>query len=96
MNSIILSYGVKFEKTQKNDKPILNNKNEIINNIPIRSSTTRNRDKIEDEKYLKFIENRTLLNQSVKNPFLTKNFIDVINDQEKYLIPKDSFSEKII
>ena len=78
----------------RNTKPILNDKNEIINNIPIRSTTTRNRDKIQDEKYIKFIENRSLLNQTVRNPFLTKNFIDVIDDQEKYLIPKDSFNEK--
>jgi len=94
MNPIILSYGEIFEKTKKNTKPILNDKNEIINNIPIRSTTTRNRDKIQDEKYIKFIENRSLLNQTVRNPFLTKNFIDVIDDQEKYLIPKDSFNEK--
>tara|TARA_Y100000591_G_C21701186_1_gene628373 strand:- start:555 stop:839 length:285 start_codon:yes stop_codon:yes gene_type:complete len=94
MNTIILSYGEKFEKTKKSDKPILNNKNEIVNNIPIRSAMTRNRDKIEDEKYINFIKNRSLLAQTVQNPFLTKKFIEVIDDQEKYLIPKDSFNEK--
>jgi len=93
MSIIIWSSGEKFVKTKKEDKPILNDKNEIINNIPLRSETTRIGDKINTEKYQKFVDERPMIVQTYQNPFLTKNFTDVINDQEKFLIPKNSFSE---
>ena len=35
-----------------------------------------------------------MLRQTVLNPFITKQFIDVIDDQETYLIPKNSLNEK--
>jgi hypothetical protein len=94
MNVIIWSSGEKFNKTKREDKPILNDKNEIINNIPLRSETTRRGDKINPEKYQQFIDDRPMLAQTCQNPFFSKDFKDVINDQEKFLIPKDSFNEK--
>lgn len=94
MNIIIWSSGDKFVKTKREDKPILNDKNEIINNIPLRSETTRRGDKINPEKYKQFIDKRPMIVQTYQNPFLSKNFTDVINDQENFLIPKDSFNEK--
>ncbi len=88
------SKGEKFTKTNKTDKPILNNKNEIISNIPLRAEMTRNKEKFNINKYETFLQERPMLVQTYQNPFLTKKFSDVINDQEKFLIPKDSFLEK--
>jgi hypothetical protein len=93
MSVIIWTSGEKFVRTKKEDKPILNEKNEIINNIPLRGETTRRGDKINPEKYQKFVDERPMIVQTYQNPFLSKNFTDVINDQEKFLIPKNSFSE---
>lgn len=93
MSIIIWSNGDKFIKTKREDKPILNDKNEIINNIPLRSETTRRGDKINPEKYKQFIDERPMIVQTCQNPFLSKDFKDVINDQEKFLIPKNSFCE---
>ena len=93
MQQIIWSHGEKFNKTKKDNKPILNSKNEIVNNIPLRGETTRNRDKLQQDKLELFVQERPMLVQTYQNPFLTKDFTDVINDQEKFLIPKDSFVE---
>ena len=93
MSVIVWTSGEKFVRTKKEDKPILNDKNEIINNIPLRSENTRRGDKINPEKYQQFIDERPMLVQTCQNPFLSKDFKDVINDQEKFLIPKNSFSE---
>jgi hypothetical protein len=95
MQQIVWSHGEKFNKTNKDNKPILNNKNEIVNNIPLRGETTRNRDKLKQDKLETFVQERPMLVQTYQNPFLTKDFTDVINDQEKFLIPKDSFNEKV-
>jgi hypothetical protein len=94
MQEIIWRDGEKFQKTKKEDKPIVNKNNEIIKNIPLRAEMTRNRDKIDIDKYEYFIKERPMIVQTCLNPFLTKNFTDVINDQEKFLIPKDSSTEK--
>ena len=80
-------------KRQKKDKPI-QYKNEIVNNVPLRGEMTRNRDKMDVDKYEYFIKERPMMAQTCQNPFLTKDFTDVINDQERFLIPKDSFLEK--
>tara|TARA_A100001011_G_scaffold183465_1_gene192347 strand:+ start:39 stop:329 length:291 start_codon:yes stop_codon:yes gene_type:complete len=93
MQQIIWTHGEKFNKTKKDNKPILNSKNEIVNNIPLRGETTRNRDKLQQDKLELFVQERPMLVQTYQNPFLTKDFTDVINDQEKFLIPKDSFVE---
>ena len=37
---------------------------------------------------------REMLVQRCQNTFLVKNYNEVIEDQEKFLIPKDSFCEK--
>jgi hypothetical protein len=94
MQEIIWRDGEKFQKTKKEDKPIVNKNNEIIKNIPLRAEMTRNRDKLDIDKYEDFIKERPMIVQTCLNPFLTKNFTDVINDQEKFLIPKDSSTEK--
>lgn len=94
MHQLIWSHGEKFNKTKKQDKPILNSDNKIINNLQLRGETTRNRDKLELDKYENFIKERPMLVQTYLNPFLSKDFNDVINDQENFLIPKDSFLEK--
>lgn len=93
MAQIVWTHGEKFNKTKKDNRPILNNKNEIVNNIPLRGETTRNRDKLQQDKLESFVQERPMLVQTYQNPFLTKDFSDVINDQEKFLIPKDSFIE---
>ena len=85
--------GEKFQKTKKENKPILNKENEIIKNIPLRGENTRNRDKIHPERYQEFVEKRPMLVQTYQNPYLMKNFNEVIDDQQKFLIPKDSLIE---
>ena len=85
--------GEKFQKTKKESKPILNKDNKIIKNIPLRAENTRNRDKIHPEKYQEFIEKRPMLVQTYQNPFLNKDFNEVIKDQHNFLTPKDSLIE---
>ena len=77
-----------FKKLKKNSKPILNKDNEIIKNIPLRAENTRNRDKIHPEKYQEFIEKRPMLVQTYQNPFLNKDFNEVIKDQQNFLTTK--------
>lgn len=93
MKELIWTDGEKFIKTKKEDKPILNNKDEIVKNIPLRGKTTRNRDKLQQDKIESFVKERPMLVQTYLNPFLTKDFNQVIDDQEKFLIPKDSLGE---
>jgi len=98
MEVIVWSSGEKFEKTNKSDKPLLNEKNEIIHNIYNMNNHTeyniRKKDK-ENEGRINEIMERQMLIQTCQNPFLNKNFQDVISDQEKYLIPQNSLVEKL-
>ena len=72
MAQIVWTHGEKFNKTKKDNRPILNNKNEIVNNIPLRGETTRNRDKLQQDKLESFVQERPMLVQTYQNPFLTK------------------------
>ena len=97
MEVIVWTSGEKFEKTRKNDKPLVNYKNEVIPNIiNIQNATEYNIRKKErfNEERINEIMERQMMAQSCQNPFLNKDFQDVLLDQEKYLIPQNSLNEK--
>jgi hypothetical protein len=90
MEVIIWSSGDKCQKSHKSQKPLFDSNNKIIDNIPQRAETyTRKKDKINEEKYQE-IRDRPMLVQTCLNPFLSRDFNDVIGDQEKYLKSKNS------
>ena len=94
MEVIVWSSGEKYEKTQKSQKPLLNANNEIIRNVPCRGEyNIRKNDKTNEQRRDEIMD-RSMLIQTCQNPFLTKNFDDVLSDQEKYLIPKNSLINK--
>ena len=78
--------GEKYEKSYKNQKPIFNSKNEIIDNVIQNKSNSSKRNEINNEK----IQNRELITHTYQNPFLSKNYVDVLDDQTNFLIPKNS------
>ena len=93
MEVIVWSNGEKYEKSKKEQKPLLNDKNEIIHNVAFRGEyTIRKKDRINEQKRDEIME-RSMLTQTYQNPFLYKDFNDVISDQEKYLMPKNSLIE---
>ena len=94
MEVIIWNSGDKYEKTKKGLKPLLNANNEIIHNVPCRGEyNIRKKDKTNEQRRDEIMD-RSMLIQTRQNPFLTKNFNDVLSDQEKYLIPKNSLINK--
>ena len=86
MEQLIWCSGEKPEKTSKTQKPILNDKNEIINNIPIRGEYNDRKKAISNESREKEIMGRKMAVQTYQNPFFNKKFHEVLADQEKYLI----------
>ena len=88
------SYGEEYKKSKKEDKPILNDKNEIIQNVLYRG------EQVHKKKFLEEIKNsqnnktdifeRSMTIQTCINPFLKKKYEDVLIDQEKFLIPQNS------
>lgn len=80
------SNGEKYEKSYKNQKPIFNSNNKIIDNVIENKINSSKRNEINNEK----IQNRELISHTYQNPFLNKNYIDVLDDQTNFLIPKNS------
>jgi hypothetical protein len=80
------SNGEKYEKSYKNQKPIFNSKNQIIDNVIENKINILKKYEINNNK----IQNRELISHSYQNPFLNKNYIDVLDDQTNFLIPKNS------
>ena len=80
------SNGEKCEKSYKNQKPIFNSNNQIIDNVIENKINSLKRNEINNEK----IQNRELISHTYQNPFLSKNYIDVLDDQTNFLIPKNS------
>jgi hypothetical protein len=80
------SNGEKYEKSYKNQKPIFNSNNEIIDNVIENKINSSKRNEIYNEK----LQNRELITHTYQNPFLTKNYVDVLDDQTNFLIPKNS------
>lgn len=80
------SNGEKYEKSYKNQKPIFNSKNQIIDNVIENNINILKKYEINNNK----IQNRELISHSYQNPFLNKNYIDVLDDQTNFLIPKNS------
>jgi hypothetical protein len=80
------SNGEKYEKSYKNQKPIFNSNNQIIDNVVENKINSSKRNEINNEK----IQNRELISHTYQNPFLNKNYIDVLDDQTNFLIPKNS------
>jgi hypothetical protein len=78
--------GEKAKKSYKNDKPILNSDNKIIDNIIQSEYNVTNK----KDEYNEKMNSRDLMSLTYKNPFLTKDYLDVLDDQRNFLIPKNS------
>ena len=90
MENIIWSHGEKYDKSMKKDKPLFDSNNEIIHNVALRGEyIIKKKERVNSEK-LDEIMNRQMLSQTYQNPYLNKNFIDVLSDQDKFLIPQNS------
>lgn len=88
------SDGEAYKQSNKNDKPVLNSENKIIQNIAYRGAyNIKKNDKINEQKRDEIMERRMSV-QTFQNPFLHKSFSDVLYDQEKYLIPQNSLIDK--
>ena len=90
MEVVVWASGDKFEKTKKTEKPLLNDKNEIIHNVPTRGEyTIRKKDRINEKREGEIMQ-REMMVQTFQNPFLNKDFNEVLSDQEKFLKPQNS------
>ncbi len=78
--------GEKYEKSYKNQKPIFDSNNKIIDNVIESKISSHKRNEIYNEK----IQDRELVTHTYQNPFLNKNYVDVLDDQTNFLIPKNS------
>lgn len=85
MEEIVWSNGEKYQKSNKDQKPILNSNNEIIHNIASRGEYA-----LKNELKREEIMERCMSVQTFQNPFLSKDFNDVLLDQETYLKPLNS------
>lgn len=95
MEVIVWSSGEKYEKSNKSEKPLLDLNNDIIHNVAIRGEYLMKRKNKENTEKLEEIMGRRMISQSCQNPFLSKNFTDVLLDQEKFLIPQNSNIESM-
>jgi len=94
MNVKVWSNGETYQKSSRNDKPLLNSNNEVINNVAYGGNySIKKNDKI-NEKKTGEIMNRQMLSQTFQNPFLHKSYNDVLADQEKYLKPQNSLTNE--
>ena len=94
MEVVVWSTGEKYNKSNKNEKPILNSDNEIIHNVTYRSECLIKKNdresELKNELKREEIMERCITAQAFQNPFLHKDFNDVLLDQEKYLKPLNS------
>ena len=94
MEVVIWSTGEKYNKSNKNEKPILNSNDEIIHNVIYRGEhigkKTDRENELKNELKREEIMERCMTTQTYLNPFLHKDFSQVLLDQEKYLKPLNS------
>ena len=64
--------------------------NEIIHNIPYRSEYNIRKNNKLDGKRASEIMDRQMFAQTCQNPFLNKNYTDVLSDQDKFMKPQNS------
>ena len=86
MEEIKWTNGDKVNKSYKSQKPILNSDNKIVDNIIQSEYNVTNK----KDEYNEKMNNRELMALTYKNPFLSKDYIDVLDDQRNFLIPKNS------
>ena len=96
MYSLTWTNGDKMIRSTKNDKPILDNKEKVVDKPnSLENSYTRLNSRRE-EAYTKITE-RKMFNQTCQNPFLVgQDFSKVLDDQKKFLIPCNSNIESEI
>lgn len=96
MQVIRWSNGEEYKWSKKEDKPILNSNNEIIKNLTIRSEQPIQKKKDKEYFFKKAeLESREMMVQTYVNPFLNKKFKEVVEDQEKFLRPKNSLFDNL-
>lgn len=96
MQVIRWSNGEEYKWSKKEDKPILNSNNEIIKNLTIRSEQPIQKKKDKEYFFKKAeLESREMMVQTYINPFLNKKFKEVVEDQEKFLRPKNSLFDNL-
>tara|TARA_Y100001980_G_C14473824_1_gene253508 strand:+ start:290 stop:580 length:291 start_codon:yes stop_codon:yes gene_type:complete len=94
MQRVNWSKNEEYKQSKKNDKPITNSNNEIIHNVLYRGEQINKKkileETIENNNKIKELNNRIFITQTYINPFLNKEYNKVLEDQDKYLIPKNS------
>ena len=96
MQVVRWSNGEEYKWSKKEDKPILNSNNEIIKNLTIRSEQPIQKKKDKEYFFKKAeLESREMMVQTYVNPFLNKKFREVVEDQEKFLRPKNSLFDNL-
>jgi len=90
MEVIVWSSEEKYEKSTKKNKPILNSDNEIMHNVSICGEYIVKKNNRENIQKKEELQERKLIRRNFQNPFLEKNYLDVIDDQDKFLIPQNS------
>tara|TARA_Y100001980_G_C14333444_1_gene150025 strand:+ start:303 stop:596 length:294 start_codon:yes stop_codon:yes gene_type:complete len=83
-----------YRQSKKDEKPITNIQNEIIHNVIYRGEQINKKkileDSIENSNKIKELNNRIFIRQVYINPFLNQEYDKVLENQDKYLIPKNS------
>jgi hypothetical protein len=83
-----------YKQSKKNDKPITNSENQIIHNVLYRGEQIHKKknleESIENINKVNELNQRKFITQTYINPFLNKEYNKVLEDQDKYLIPKNS------
>ena len=91
MDVLIWSNGERYERSRKNEKPQVVETIEINNSSRIEGEYIDRKKSRDNEERRQAILERSMIRRSYQNPFLMdKNYINVINDQEKYLMPLNS------
>ena len=91
MQEIIWSNGNKYEKSSKNDNPILIAMRETIKNDTFDNTNNifKINNKREEANYK--LSERHLVGQNKQNPFMSNNdYIKDLDVQQNFLIPKNS------
>ena len=90
MEVVVWSSGEKYERSNKTNRPILNSENEIIKNVAIHGEYIVKKSDRENEEKREEIMERSMIRRNFQNPFIEKNYLDVLDDQKKFLTPQNS------
>ena len=95
MEQLVWSTGEKYERSSKKDKPILNSEDKVIDQLRTSDEHILRRNYRDNEKLHDEFIDRQMVQRAHQNPFFNDaNYINVLNDQEKFLTPINSNNTK--